>query len=73
MFNQNHGTSLVHINLENFVVPAIGLGLTSAQLCTTLMPAQCKIHEDTNLFPKTILEKSTMKSSGILKEKINRK
>lgn len=39
----------------------------------TCRAAQCIIHKNTDLLPKTILEKSVMKSSGILKEKSNRK
>lgn len=69
MLIQNNGTNLVLINLENFAVPSIGLGFfVSRALCN---PAgyTSMIHEDTNLLPKTILQKSTMKSSGILKEK----
>ena len=71
--NQNNGTNLALIDLENLAVPSIGLGFLSAELCATLLAAQCMICEDTNLLPKTILEKSTMKSSGILKEKSNTK
>jgi len=70
MLNQNHGTNLVLINLENFAVPSIGPGFLSAELCAAL---HLHVHEDTNLLPKTMLEKSTMKSSGILKEKSNTK
>lgn len=73
MLNQNNRTNFVLINLENFAVPSVGLGFLSAELCATLLVAQCMVHEDTNLLPKTILEKSTMKSSGILKEKSNTK
>lgn len=73
MLNQNNGTNLGLINLENFAVPSIGLGFLSAEPCATLLVAQCMMHEDTNLLPKTILEKSMMKSSGILKEKSSTK
>lgn len=39
-------------------------------LCQQSSVQPCCLHnEDTNLLPKTTLEKSTMKSSGILKEK----
>lgn len=63
--NQDNGTSLVLINLENIVVPSLHQGFVSAK---SVQP--CYLHnEDTNLLPKTTLEKSTMKSSGILKEK----
>lgn len=55
---------LILINLENIAVPSIHQGFVSAELCAALLH-----NEDTNLLPKTTLEKSTMKSSGILKEK----
>lgn len=73
MLNQNKETNHVLINLDNVAVPSVGLRFLSAELCATLLVAQCVTHEDTNLLPKTMLEKSTMKSSGILKKKSNTK
>lgn len=73
MLNQNKETNHVLINLDNVAVPSVGLRFLSAELCATLLVAQCVTREDTNLLPKTMLEKSTMKSSGILKKKSNTK
>lgn len=73
MLNQNEVINLVLINLDNVAVPSVGLRFLLAELYLTLLVAQCVTHKDTNLLPKTILEKSTMKSSGILKKNSNTK
>lgn len=40
VMNQNNGTSLVLINLENTAVPSIHQGFVSAELCAALLSAQ---------------------------------
>lgn len=40
VLNQDNGTSLVLINLENIVVPSLHQGFVSAELCAALLSAQ---------------------------------
>lgn len=40
VLNQNNGTSLVLINLENIAVPSIDQGFVSAEVCAAVLSAQ---------------------------------
>lgn len=60
ILNQNNCANLVLMNCCVF---------NRSGIWSTSRVAQYMIHENTNLLPKTTLEKSVMKSSGILKER----